>query len=87
MIGLVDAQRAHARSAENRKPAFRIRQLSALAAAIAAGNGVTLKPSEHAPATAEALRELVEDTFSPQAVSVRLGGPELAASLAQSGYD
>jgi aldehyde dehydrogenase (NAD+) len=61
--------------------------LSPLVAAIAAGNGVTLKPSEHAPATAEVLRELVEATFAPQAVSVRLGGPDLAASLVESGYD
>ena len=43
--------------------------LSPLAAAIAAGNRVMLKPSEHAPATANLLRELLSDVFPQDKVA------------------
>mgnify|MGYP006274793831 CR=1 FL=1 len=61
--------------------------LSPLVAAIAAGNGATVKPSELAPATAEVLRNLLQATFEPDAVAVELGGPDVAAALVDSGYD
>lgn len=61
--------------------------LSPVVAAIAAGNGVTVKPSEVAPATAAVLRRIIESTFEPEAVSVVLGGPDEAQALIDAGYD
>lgn len=61
--------------------------LQPLAAALAAGNTVALKPSELAPATAAALASFVERHLDPQAVRVVLGGPEVAASLLSERWD
>ncbi|MFT7759325.1 UNVERIFIED_CONTAM: aldehyde dehydrogenase family protein, partial [Salmonella enterica subsp. enterica serovar Enteritidis] len=47
--------------------------LTPLATAIAAGNHVYLKPSEHTPRTSEFLRELLADVFPPDRVAVALG--------------
>ena len=51
-----------------------------LVSAIAAGNHVYLKPSEHTPRTAAFLRELLAQVFPADRVAVALGGPELAAA-------
>jgi len=53
-----------------------------LATAIAAGNHVLLKPSEHAPRTAAFLRRLVAEVFPADRVAVVEGGAEVAAALA-----
>lgn len=53
-----------------------------LATAIAAGNHVFLKPSEHTPRSAEFLRELLTEVFPPSRVAVALGGAEIASAFA-----
>ena len=53
-----------------------------LATAIAAGNHVFLKPSEHTPRTAAFLRELLAEVFPPDRVAVAEGGAEVAAAFA-----
>lgn len=53
-----------------------------LATAIAAGNHVFLKPSEHAPRSAEFLRTLLDQVFPRERVAVATGGAELAAAFA-----
>ena len=55
--------------------------------AIAAGNGITIKPSEVAPATADALATMIRESFDPDAVDVVTGGPEVANELIDTGYD
>jgi coniferyl-aldehyde dehydrogenase len=55
--------------------------LGPIAAAIAAGNHVILKPSEHTPKTSALLAELLAEVFPPERVSVVLGGPERAAAV------
>ncbi|HZH43177.1 MAG TPA: coniferyl aldehyde dehydrogenase [Lysobacter sp.] len=53
-----------------------------LVSAIAAGNHVFLKPSEHTPRTAAFLQALVADVFPPERVAVACGGPEVGAAFA-----
>ena len=53
-----------------------------LATAIAAGNHVFLKPSEHTPRSAEFLRALLAEVFPPSRVAVALGGAEVASAFA-----
>jgi len=48
--------------------------LSPLVNAIAAGNHVLVKPSEHAPATAEILRQIIKEAFPEEYVAVVTGG-------------
>jgi acyl-CoA reductase-like NAD-dependent aldehyde dehydrogenase len=50
-------------------------------AALAAGNTVVLKPSEHAPHTADALARLVADTFSPEILTVVHGSHDVVLEL------
>lgn len=64
-----------------------ILSLSPLANALAAGNHVILKPSEVAPATAEALRAMLAEVFPETYVAVVTGGPEVAAGLAALSLD
>jgi len=61
--------------------------LSPLIAAVAAGNTVVLKPSEHAPATAALLARLLGEVFEPGHVEVLTGGPELGAALLEQPFD
>ena len=61
--------------------------LSPLVAAIAAGNGVTVKPSEAAPESAAVLDRMLSDAFAPNAVSVVQGDATISARLVDSGYD
>ncbi len=52
-----------------------------LISALAAGNAVVIKPSEHAPHTARLLREMVEALFTEQEVAVFEGGSEVSQAL------
>ncbi len=56
--------------------------LMPLAIAIAAGNHVMIKPSEHTPRTSQLLKELIAEVFPDDRVSVVLGGPDVAAAFA-----
>ncbi|MDE2406790.1 MAG: coniferyl aldehyde dehydrogenase [Xanthomonadaceae bacterium] len=58
-----------------------------LATAIAAGNHVYLKPSEHTPRTAEFLRSLLAEVFPADRVAVATGGAELGAAFAALPFD
>ncbi len=58
-----------------------------LIGAIAAGNTVMVKPSEHAPATADVLKTIIDETFDAKHVSVVLGNEEVAASLLAWRFD
>ncbi len=53
-----------------------------LANAIAAGNHVMVKPSEHTPRTSAFLRDLLAEVFPADRVAVVLGGAEVAAAFA-----
>lgn len=61
--------------------------LMPLATAIAAGNHVYLKPSEHTPATSAWMRELLAEVFPEDRVAVALGGPEVASAFAGLPFD
>ncbi|QDH71566.1 coniferyl aldehyde dehydrogenase [Marilutibacter alkalisoli] len=58
-----------------------------LVSAIAAGNHVYLKPSEHTPRTGAWLRALLADVFPADRVAVALGGPEVGAAFAALPFD
>jgi len=58
-----------------------------LATAIAAGNHVFVKPSEHTPRTSEWLRDLLADVFPADRVAVALGGPEVGAAFSGLPFD
>lgn len=61
--------------------------LQPLVHALAAGNSVVLKPSEHAPATATLLARLIADHFPAEVVQVVLGESEVAARLLEEQFD
>ncbi|MDF1824658.1 MAG: aldehyde dehydrogenase family protein [Verrucomicrobiales bacterium] len=61
--------------------------LSPLIAAVAAGNTVVLKPSEHAPASSAMLTEIITEAFNPQHVAVVEGGPELGKKLLEQSFN
>ncbi len=61
--------------------------LNPLIAAVSAGNTVVLKPTEHAPKTAELLRKIISEIFPPEWVYVANGGPEVAKELLQFRWD
>lgn len=58
-----------------------------LATAIAAGNHVYLKPSEHTPRTARFLRDLLAEVFPEDRVAVAFGGADIAAEFAALPFD
>ena len=58
-----------------------------LATAIAAGNHVYLKPSEHTPKTSQFLRELLAEVFPPDRVVVATGGADIGAAFAGLPFD
>ena len=58
-----------------------------LVSAIAAGNHVYLKPSEHTPRTSQWLRALLGDVFPADRVAVALGGAEVGAAFAALPFD
>lgn len=61
--------------------------LAPLVAAIAAGNHVFLKPSEHTPNTSEFLRKLIADVFPEDRATVILGDAELSAAFSALPFD
>lgn len=61
--------------------------LSPFVGALAAGNTVILKPSEQAPATARAIRAVIESVFEPRLVAVVEGGAEVAQQLTHLPFD
>jgi coniferyl-aldehyde dehydrogenase len=58
-----------------------------LVSAIAAGNHVYLKPSEHTPRSSEWLRDLLAEVFPGDRVAVALGGAEVGAAFASLPFD
>ena len=58
-----------------------------LAAALAAGNRVIIKPSELTPATSALLKQRLEDELGADRVTVALGGPEVAEGLCRLPFD
>ncbi|MBN8886085.1 MAG: coniferyl aldehyde dehydrogenase [Rudaea sp.] len=58
-----------------------------LSAAIAAGNHVMLKPSEHTPRTSEELKALLDEVFPADRVATVLGGPDVAAAFSALPFD
>jgi aldehyde dehydrogenase (NAD+) len=61
--------------------------LAPLVGAIAAGNCAIIKPSEHTPASAQVLAELVGKYLDPDAFSVILGGAEETQDVLAQGVD
>lgn len=61
--------------------------LNPMAAALAAGNAVVLKPSELVPATSAALARLVPRYLDPDAVAVVEGAVEVATELLAQPFD
>ncbi|HYX32731.1 MAG TPA: aldehyde dehydrogenase family protein [Oligoflexus sp.] len=61
--------------------------ITPLVAALAAGNVVVLKPSELAPAMSAAIREMLQDTFPPELVTVLEGGVEMSRMLLAERWD
>jgi coniferyl-aldehyde dehydrogenase len=59
----------------------------ALAAAVAAGNRVIVKPSEAAPATAALLKQCFEEALGPDRVTVATGGADVAQALCALPFD
>ncbi len=61
--------------------------LAPLVAAIAAGNHVMLKPSEHTPRTSALLAELLAEVFPEERVTTVLGDADVAARFASLPFD
>ena len=58
-----------------------------LITALAAGNKVVVKPSEHTPRTSDAIKTVVEAVLDPNIVEIILGGPDVAAKLTTQPFD
>ncbi len=58
-----------------------------LAGALAAGNRVMIKPSEHVPRTSELIRALVGDYFAPEEIAVFTGGVEVSEAFTRLKLD
>lgn len=61
--------------------------LSPLIGAMAAGNCAIMKPSEFAPHTAAAIRDLIGNSFSPEYILVVLGERDAAEALLREKFD
>ena len=61
--------------------------LAPLVGALAAGNRVMLKPSELAGDVAEAIAQLVKETFPPEHVTVVTGGADVAEAFTRLPFD
>lgn len=61
--------------------------LAPLIGAIAAGNTAILKPSEYAPATAKFIEDIIAQVFSPDYVSVVMGGIKESEVLLAEKFD
>lgn len=60
---------------------------SPLVSALAAGNNVVLKPSEHAPQTSAVVGRVIESAFTPDEVAVVEGGVEASRALLGEKFD
>ena len=58
-----------------------------LAGVLAAGNRVMIKPSEHTPATSEALKKAFEASFDADEAAVVTGGADVAAAFSALPFD
>ena len=58
-----------------------------LSAALAAGNHVMLKPSEHTPRTSALLKDFLGELFAPTQVAVVLGDAQVAAAFSALPFD
>jgi aldehyde dehydrogenase (NAD+) len=58
-----------------------------LIGAIAAGNCVVLKPSEHSPATSAISEKIIKEVFAPEHVNIFTGGPEVSEALLDEKFD
>jgi coniferyl-aldehyde dehydrogenase len=61
--------------------------LAPLVSALAAGNRVMLKPSEHTPRTSELLQEFLAGLFPREQVACVLGGADVASAFAALPFD
>ena len=61
--------------------------LATLIGAVAAGNTVVLKPSEHAPKTAALLADVIAEAFPPEHVTVLNGDAKIAQELLALRWD
>ena len=61
--------------------------LATLIGAVAAGNTVILKPSEHAPKTAALLADVIAEAFAPEHVTVLNGDAKIAQELLDLRWD
>ena len=61
--------------------------VSPLVGAIAAGNCAMLKPSEHAPHTANVVADLIADTFDPSYITVFEGDASISQQLLAEKFD
>jgi acyl-CoA reductase-like NAD-dependent aldehyde dehydrogenase len=61
--------------------------IAPVAAALAAGNCVMLKPSEYTPRTALLLRRVIRDAFEPEVLTVVIGGADLAVEFSRLPFD
>ena len=61
--------------------------LATLIGAVAAGNTVVLKPSEHAPKTAALLADVIAEAFTPEHVTVLNGDAKIAQELLALRWD
>src|SRR6185503_10691719 len=61
--------------------------LSPLAAALAAGNRVLVKPSELTPRTAALIEKVCTEAFPKDVVGVVTGGPEVGAAFSSLPFD
>jgi len=61
--------------------------LSPLVNALAAGNHVMVKPSEHAPATASVLHQMIREVFPEEYVTVIAGNTEVAEAFSSLPFD
>jgi coniferyl-aldehyde dehydrogenase len=61
--------------------------MDAMAGALAAGNRVMLKPSEHTPATSALLAQLFDLYFDEDEIAVVLGGAEIGAAFSALPFD
>lgn len=61
--------------------------MAPLAGAIAGGNTVVLKPSEHAPRTAEVIEKIITKTFPPEFIAVVQGGVPETTRLLEQRFD
>jgi len=61
--------------------------LTALVGAIAAGNCVCLKPSEHSAATSDIIDKIIGESFSPNFIKVIKGGADTSKQILEHRFD